>query len=163
MSGNNPYAKFLDGRAPEEILAATGAELAALLTVMGPEKSAMSPAPGKWSPAGIVSHLADSELAYGFRLRQILAEENPFMQSFKQDKWATDYGTIPAEEALAAFLTLREWNLRVVRRGLKTGPDRIATHSELGEFTFSSWVEFIAGHDLNHLTQIRRLAGVLPA
>jgi hypothetical protein len=163
MSGNNPYAKFLDGRAPEQILAATGAELAALLTVMGPKKAATAPAPGKWSPAEIVSHLADCEIAFGFRLRQILAEESPILQPFDQDKWAAEYGAIPAEEALAAFLALREWNLRVIRRGLAEGAERTANHPERGKLTFRSMVELIAGHDLNHLTQMRHLAGELRA
>ena len=76
MSTLNPYEGFLDGRPVEAILASTEARLASLLDAIGPEKAELAPAPGKWSPAEIVCHLADCELAFAFRLRQTLAEEN---------------------------------------------------------------------------------------
>jgi len=36
----------------------------------------------------IISHLADCEIVFAFRLRQTLAEDNPTIQPFDQDKWA---------------------------------------------------------------------------
>ena len=76
MSEQNPYERFLDGRALETILGAAPGEIAALLESLGAEKSAIRPAPGKWSAAEIVYHLADCELVFGFRLRQTLAEDD---------------------------------------------------------------------------------------
>src|SRR5947199_1478842 len=76
MSDLNPYEKFLDGRPVEEILAATPAALAGLVECIGPQKSTAPPAPGKWSAAEILCHLADCELVFAFRLRQTLAEDN---------------------------------------------------------------------------------------
>src|ERR1035437_8013220 len=91
MSNLNPYEGFLGGRPLETILASTPSALASLLEVIGPEKAAVSPAPGKWSPAETVCHLADCELAFGFRLRQTLAEDNHAVQPFDQEKWAAAY------------------------------------------------------------------------
>jgi hypothetical protein len=34
------------------------------------------------------------------------------------------------------------------------------THPERGVMTFQTAIESIAGHDLNHLEQLRRIAGV---
>ena len=82
MSELNPYARFLDGRPLEAILADTGSSLASLLEAIGPEKAVVPPAPGKWSPAEIVCHLADCELVFAFRLRQTLAEDAPVIQPF---------------------------------------------------------------------------------
>ena len=76
MSELNPYAKFLDGRPLEVILSATSHEIANKLQMIGPERVAESPASGKWSPAEIVCHLADCEIAFAFRLRQTLAEDH---------------------------------------------------------------------------------------
>ena len=159
MSELNPYAKFLDGRPLDAILSSTAHEIANLLQIMGPEKSATAPAPGKWTPAEIVCHLADCEIAFGFRLRQTLAEAHHLLQPFDQEKWAATYPGISAGEALAAFSPLRNWNLTLIRRTLPTGAARPVTHPERGTMTYQTLVETMAGHDLNHLGQLRRIAG----
>jgi hypothetical protein len=159
MSELNPYEKFLNGRPLESILASTAHEIANLLQILGPEKSAESPAPGKWSPAEIVSHLADCEIAFGFRLRQTLAENNHVLQPFDQEKWASTYQGTQAGEALAAFSSLRNWNLALIRKTLAASAERQVTHPERGTMTYQTIVETMAGHDLNHLAQLRRIAG----
>ena len=107
MSDLNPYEKYLDGRPIESILASSPSQIAALLAAIGPEKSALPPAPGKWSPAEIVCHLADCELVFAFRLRQTLAEDAPTIQPFDQEKWAATYPGITAAKALEVFSALR--------------------------------------------------------
>ena len=159
MSELNPYARFLDGRPPETILMATPTEIATHLNSIGSEKAVASPAPGKWSPAEIVCHLADSELVFGFRLRQTLAEDSPTVQPFDQDKWAARYSGVPAADALATFSALRNWNLRLIRDAQPSAAARTMTHPERGTMTFETVVETMAGHDLNHLGQLRRIAG----
>jgi len=158
MSIINPYDGFLDGRPAQTILVETPAELAKVLEAIGPAKASTQPAPGKWSPAQIVSHLADCEIAFGFRLRQTLAEDEPIMQPFDQDKWAATYGGISASQALAAFTAMRAWNLRLIEGALPAAADRKTTHPERGTMTFQTIVETMAGHDLNHLGQLHRLA-----
>ena len=79
----------MDGRL-ETILGSTPETLSSLLDKIGVEKSTKAPAPGKWSAAEIVAHLADCELVFAFRLRQTLAEDGPVIQPFDQDKWAAD-------------------------------------------------------------------------
>ncbi len=157
MSELNPYAKFLDGRPLEVILSSTAHEIANLLQIMGPDKSAAAPAPGKWSPTEIVCHLADCEIAFGFRLRQTLAEDNHVIQPFDQEKWAVTYSQIPAAQALATFAALRNWNLLVIKRALPSAASKPVTHPERGAMTFHTIVETMAGHDLNHLTQLKKL------
>src|SRR6266702_6667936 len=106
MSELNPYAKFLDGRPIETILNTTPHEIGNILSAIGTAKSTTPPAPGKWSPAEIVCHLADCELAFGFRLRQTLAEDNHTIQPFDQDKWAKPYAAYDAPQALDTFTAL---------------------------------------------------------
>src|SRR3954468_1793282 len=159
MSDLNPYEKFLDGRPLQEILAATPATLAGLLEAIGHQRSAASPAPGKWSAAEIICHLADCELVFGFRLRQTLAEDNHTVQPFDQEKWAAQYGGISAAHALHVFTAMRGWNVELLRNVPPEAAGRKVTHPERGAMTFQTIVETMAGHDLNHIGQLQRIAG----
>ena len=158
MSQENPYEKYLDGRSLETILESTPGALKTALAAIGPDKHSAPIAPGKWSPAEIVSHLADCELAHGWRLRQILAEESPLLQPFDQEKWAATYGGITAVSALDAFTALRAWNLQLIRTALPTAANRAGNHPERGRVSFQTIVETMAGHDLNHLGQLTKPA-----
>jgi hypothetical protein len=158
----NPYERFLDGRPLEAILATSPGAVATVLEALGPDKSAIQPAPGKWSAAEIVCHLTDCELVFGFRLRQTLAEDAPTIQPFDQDKWAATYSGIPASQTLHVFSAMRGWNLRLIGAALPKAAERPVTHPERGTMTFLTLVETMAGHDLNHLGQLQKLAKVLP-
>jgi len=159
MSDLNPYDKFLDGRPLEEILDGSVNAIAHALAVIGNDNVGVRPAPGKWSAAEIVAHLADCELVFAFRLRQTLAEDAPIIQPFDQDKWAATYPGVSAGEALGVFSSLRRWNLRLIEQALPAAADRPVTHPERGTMTFLTIVETMAGHDLNHLAQLKRVAG----
>lgn len=155
----NPYAKFLHGQDPLTILSATAPRLKILAARIGAAGITRSPAPGKWSPRDILCHLADCEIAFGFRLRQTLAEENHRIQPFDQEKWAAPYSAIDANEALATFSLLRRWNLLLIESSLPDHAGKPVTHPERGSMTFSTIVETMAGHDLNHIGQLESLAG----
>ena len=154
----NPYAKFLDGRDPVEVLSATSARLKDLAARLPQEQLAMRAPQGKWNAREIVAHLADCELVFGFRLRQTLAEDGPTLQPFDQDRWAERYATFDFKSALALFLAVRHANLLLIQG---TAPDerhRLVTHPERGTMTFWTIVETMAGHDTNHLQQLEKLA-----
>jgi hypothetical protein len=159
MSKANPYASLLDERPVEAILAATPEALRAVLEQIGETGVETRPAPGKWSASEIACHLADTELVFGFRLRQTLAEDNPTIQPFDQDKWAVSYLGMDAGQALGVFTALRGWNLELIQSAMPAAAGRTMTHPERGAMTFQTVVENMAGHDLNHLAQLRRIAG----
>lgn len=157
MSQLNPYERFLDGRPIQTILAATPVTLAELVQSIGEPKLSAPVAPGKWSPAQIVAHLADCDLAFGFRLRQTLAEEDHVVQPFDQDRWAAQYAGISAQQALSAFAALRQWNLQLISGALPAHANKSVRHPERGTMTFLTVVETMAGHDLNHLAQFKKV------
>jgi hypothetical protein len=158
MSALNPYDKFLDGRALDTILAATPTEIGKLILAIGTDQENTAPAEGKWGAAQIVAHLADCELVFAFRLRQTLAEDSPTIQPFDQDKWAQTYLGIAAKQALEVFTALRGWNLRLIRLTLPDNANRPVIHPERGAMTFQTIVETMAGHDLNHMEQLKKIA-----
>jgi hypothetical protein len=142
-----------------DILRSSPAAITQLVGAISADRVNASPAPGKWSPAQIVSHLADCEIAFSFRLRQTLAEDNHTIQPFDQDKWAAVYGGVDAGLALQTFSALRAWNVSLFQALPAGATSRPATHPERGAMTFQTIIETMAGHDLNHIAQLKRLAG----
>jgi hypothetical protein len=153
----NPYASYIDGRDPLEVTRTTPVRLEKLFHACGPEKLTIAPAPGKWSLRDILSHLADCEVVFAYRLRQALAEDHHVIQPFDQDRWAVTYAYCDAHTALATFIAVRQWNL-VFIGGLKTGDfGKTLNHPERGDMTLQVVVETMAGHDLNHLRQVEAI------
>src|SRR4051812_9272811 len=72
--------------------------------------------PGKWTGKQILAHLADAELAIGFRIRQVLSESHHRIQGFDEAAWARRYEDVDTEAALGSFLAARRWNLALLRR-----------------------------------------------
>ena len=52
----------------------------------------------------------------------------------------------------------RRWNLALIASLPQAAFARRLTHPQRGEMTFSTLVETMAGHDLNHLQQIETIA-----
>jgi uncharacterized damage-inducible protein DinB len=154
----NPYAKFLGGQDPIPVIIATAERLHALIDPLSPAHVDRAPAPGKWSIREIVAHLADSELVFSFRLRQALAEDHPIIQPFDQGIWGQHYAAYDAPSGLALFTAARNWNIKLLTTVTEPDRHRPTTHPERGTMTLWTIVETMAGHDINHLQQIERLA-----
>jgi len=154
----NPYAIHIGGREPLEVIAETPGRLAELAATIGPERVEQSPAPGKWSVREIISHLADAEVVFAFRLRQTLAEDHHVIQPFDQDVWAKNYASYDVGSALAALAAVRAWNLALIRSVKPADLAKQVTHPERGTMTFQTIVETMAGHDRNHLRQLEVIA-----
>ena len=154
----NPYARFVENRDPRELIAETPGTLASIVARLGVEGLRRRSAPDKWNAAAILCHLADTEVAFAFRLKQALAEPHHVIQPFDQDAWARPYGSLDGRLALATFTALRQWNLALLATVPPAGFAKKLTHPERGELTIQTQVETMAGHDLNHLAQLEALA-----
>ena len=118
------------------------------------------PAPDKWSIHEILGHLADIEIVYGYRLRQMLADTKPVIAPMDQNEWARNLGHLetPPPELVALYGLNRHANLRILQR-LKPGDlEKSAYHPETKQdFTVAQLVERMAMHGASHLEQIERL------
>ncbi len=116
-------------------------------------------APGKWSVLEVVQHLADSELVYGYRMRNIVAENNPTIAGYDQNAWAERlrYNEEDLGEALAELDVLRRRNLRFLARLRGDEWERSGQHSERGSESVRHIARLLAAHDLVHLRQIARI------
>ena len=154
----NPYASFLGDQSPAEVLEQTSRKLAKVGERLNAANMEWRPAPGKWNAREILCHLADCEIAFGFRLRQTLAEKNHVIQPFDQEKWAGMYGGLSARSAISTFSALREWNLGLIGSTSAEDMAKKVNHPERGDMTFHTIVETMAGHDINHLIQLDAIA-----
>lgn len=120
-----------------------------------------SPAPGKWSVCAILAHLADDELVTAWRYRQMIENDGAVLAGFDQDEWARlgAYDSWEPTQALALFRQLREANLRMLERLTPQEWQRRGIHAERGPMTVQSLAGHMAGHDKNHIEQIKRILG----
>ena len=150
----NPYATALGSNEPVAVLASTPEKLDALLDKFSAEQIESRPAPGKWSLREIVAHLADCEIAFGFRLRQGAAGVD--IQPFDQDDWARNYSAYSYPAAMSTFRTLRNWNLAFIRSLTEDQKKRSVAHPERGTMTVWTIVETMGGHDRHHLAGLEK-------
>src|SRR6202140_3347501 len=101
------------GQDPIKLQSATAKKLERLVKGVPAAKLRKRPAPGKWSVAEILAHLADSEMVRGWRMRQILGAPGAPIQAFDQDAWAISghYEKRDPRKSVELFRGLREANL----------------------------------------------------
>jgi len=149
---------YLEGRDPLAVLAATPRQLARLIDGVSKKRLGRRPAPDRWSVTEILAHLADAELVYGVRLRFIIAASGTPIQATDQDEWSRvfEYAKQAPEHSLEALRVARAQLVRLLKRLPRASWDRYyGVHSERGRETVTRVVELLAGHDLNHMKQIR--------
>jgi hypothetical protein len=146
----------VEGQAPLKVQAATAKKLERLVKGVPAGKLRKRPAPGKWSVAEILAHLADTEIAGAWRMRAILGAPGTPVAAFDQDSWvmALHYDKRDARKALEQFRVLREANLALLKTLSPEQWKHFGMHAERGEESIEHIAKMFAGHDLNHLKQI---------
>ncbi len=135
-------------------------QIAAAVSGLPDKTLRYKPAPDKWCILEVLGHLADIEVVYAYRLRQMLADKKPVIAPMDQDDWARNLGYIetPPAELVALYGLNRHANVQLLRR-LKPGDlAKSAYHPELKhDVTVAEYVEKMGTHGANHLAQIERL------
>ncbi len=151
---------YLGNDDPLAILSETPKALQALLKDVPEQLLRQRPVPEKWSVLEQVVHLSDVEIVVGFRVRFVLgAEDGAPIVAFDQDRWqqAFRYNEREPAPTLDAFRAARENNLRLYRSLSQVQWEKYGMHSERGKETVKAIVNLQAGHDRNHLKQMREI------
>ncbi|HYY69624.1 MAG TPA: DinB family protein [Terriglobales bacterium] len=160
-TATNPYTARILGLLADrpflDVLQSTPAKLQQQFERLGPQGLKKSYAPGKWTASQIFCHLADVELAVGFRSRQAAVEPNHRIQPFDQDLWARNYVHQDPAAAVKACIALRAWNLSFWRTLSADDLAKVAFHPERGDESVERILQLLAGHDLNHLAQLEKI------
>jgi hypothetical protein len=119
------------------------------------------PTPGKWSVGEILAHLAEDEITSYWRYRQMIENSGVALASFDQDLWSRlgDYQSRRPAESLQMFRLLREANLGMLAHLSPEEWQRYGVHAERGKITVEALARHMAGHDQNHIEQIRKILG----
>ena len=150
---------YIGDKDPIAMQRETPRTLAGLIEGAPDEVLGRRPAPGKWSVRAILAHMAEDELVSSWRYRQMIEHDGATLLGFDQDQWARlgDYDSWTAREALEMFRLLREANLRMFARLTPVEWQCCGTHVERGKITVEDLARMMAGHDVNHIIQVRRL------
>ena len=159
-------------------LARTPDELAAAIRGRDVAVLARLPDARNWSAAEIVCHLRDIEELCILRFHTMLAVNDPpvFVVGapppdparwgigigvpfpLDPDRWVVDrqYARQDPHEALAAFRRRRKETFTLLGKLSPEQWKRGSIHPVHGRVTFEEWTAGMAGHDDNHLDQLRR-------
>jgi hypothetical protein len=129
------------------------------LAILALRNGYIRPAPDKWSVSEILAHLTDSEIVLGFRMRLILAAPGTPIAAVDQDSWLTSghYEKRDPRKSVERFRVIREANLALLKSLTPQQWKHYGMHSERGQETIEHIVRMYAGHDVNHLQQIKRI------
>ena len=135
-------------------------QIAAAVSGLPDKTLRYKPAPGKWCILDILAHLADIEILYAYRMRQMLADEKPVIAPIDQDAWARNLGYMESSpmELVALYGLNRHANLQLLRRLKAADLEKSAYHPEKkNQVTVAEIVQMMSKHDPNHLEQIEKL------
>jgi uncharacterized damage-inducible protein DinB len=113
---------------------------------------------GKWSIQQVVLHLADCEAVFADRIKRVIAEENPTLLAFDENKWADalHYDDQSAELGAQQVDVMRR-QLGAVLKNLSVDAfNRSGTHSEAGKITLADIVNKANKHFEHHLSFIHK-------
>jgi hypothetical protein len=114
----------------------------------------------EWSAREIVHHLADSEMTAAIRLRMLLALDRPTIHGYDQDAFAERlHYDRPHEASLEAFRYSRECTAQLLERLTEADWLREGTHTDIGPFGVTKWLEIYGKHAHSHARQIVEAIG----
>lgn len=149
------------GRDPIPLLRTGPAKFARAVAGLKPAQLRRRPAPGTWSIQEILGHLCDTEVVYGYRYRMALGQSGSPIQGYDQERWVVEMGynrkRWSAKRLLTHIASLRRSTLYLFANMPRGAYERYGMHSERGRETVRRTQELIAGHDLNHLGQIKAI------
>ena len=152
---------LVTGKDPVAVQRETPAQLAALISAAPANKLSTRPAPDRWSVAEIMAHLSEAEITASWRYRQMLEHDGCSLAPYGQELWARlgGYAGRKPEDSLQLFRLLRQANLEMFDRLTPEEWQRHGVHAERGEMTVKDLALQMAGHDVNHLAQVKAILG----
>ena len=157
-------AKALEARGLDDVvtlMSTQAAEFHALLDTVDPSRAGFAYAPGKWTLAESLVHVADTERVFAYRLLRIARGDTTPLPGFDQDTWVPQSRATqrPIAAVLREIDATRASTLALIH-SLDT--EAIAQRGTASTFpvTARALVWILAGHMAHHLeiTRTRYLA-----
>jgi hypothetical protein len=145
----------LNGKDPIEILESSSSRLEALVSQLQNQQTQNE----TWNAVEILTHLAESEIVYGYRMRKALNASGTPIEATDQNVWVKNatYLQKNPQLALTLFQILRKANISFLKSLTPQQMENFGIHSERGKESIAQMARMIAGHDINHLQQLEKL------
>jgi hypothetical protein len=152
---------YVQGKDPVAVQRETPEALAQLIRDVPVEMLRKRPAADKWSVTELLAHFAEAEIGATWRYRQMIEHNGGPLSAFDQELWYRlgDYANRDPQKSLQLFTLLREENLTMFDRLSDEEWKRHGVHAERGEMSVRDLAQQIAGHDVNHVMQIKAILG----
>jgi len=157
MPPQTPYSADLGSREPIRAMRETVDRIHALTAGWPPDRFERSYAPGKWSARVILTHLAQSEIAFGNRIRMALSTPNYVAQPFDQDTWIARESRTSGADAAGALVALSRMNIALFESLSPNDRQTTLSHPEYGSLTVDWIIHQMAGHQIHHLVQLEEI------
>jgi uncharacterized damage-inducible protein DinB len=155
-----------DFMTPEELLQRFASGAVALQTCVqrvSPEKWSETPVAGRWSIAQVVCHLADFEVIYATRIKQVLAEDNPALPGVSEELFAArlHYSQRSVSDELQLITLQRRQLCTILQSADLEDYQRTGVHTEAGPVTLETLLETTTEHLEHHLKFVAEKVAIL--
>lgn len=112
---------------------------------------------GGWNSRQVIHHLADSHMMAFIRAKKVVSEDNPALQAYDQDVWAShaDGSAGPLEPSLAIIEGVHARWAAFLRSQPAEAWSRTAVHQERGPMTMEDLLRIYSGHGEKHIGHIK--------
>jgi len=113
---------------------------------------------GKWTIQQVVIHCVDSDLVSTDRLKRMIAEDNPTLIGYDENKFAANlfYNDQSADQAVALLDANRKLFTTVLRKLPAKAWERKGTHNERGALTVGGYLKSTMDHLEHHINFIHK-------
>lgn len=143
----------MDSKALIDQFEAGGRKVKAAIAGLTRDDLMAFPVPGTWSIQQIVIHLQDSDAVALDRMRRIIAEDNPLLIGFDENRFTANlaYDQQSAADAAELIDLSRRQFTRILRRLPESAWERTGVHNERGKVTLGGMLEMYVKHLERHL------------
>jgi hypothetical protein len=115
---------------------------------------------GEWSAAFVIHHIADAEIQFGVRYANALAEDNPAIVPFDEEKFpiGLQYNKRSVAVSLDSLAASHAMNYEILKNASEGDWARISTHPQRGAVTLLQLVTLSANHIEGHIDQLKNAA-----
>ncbi|HMV41431.1 MAG TPA: DinB family protein [Leptospiraceae bacterium] len=112
-----------------------------------------APGPGLWSITEVILHIVDCDLVFSDRIKRVIAEENPNLMAFDENKWKENLSYKPENisAAVRLFAANREYISQILQTIKEEDLERTGMHSQAGAMTLKTIIEKANSHFDHHI------------
>jgi hypothetical protein len=113
---------------------------------------------GRWSIQQVVVHCMDSDLVSADRMKRMIAEDNPTLIGYDENKFVANlfYEDQSADQAIALLDQNRKLFTTVLRKLPPQAFERKGTHNERGAMTVGGYLKSTVDHLEHHINFIHK-------